>query len=145
MLRKSLLLILSVLSLGACTAQDGKPLPKSSEPQFATAKPILADTESFENLLQTPGVQLIDVRTPSEYSSGYISNAKLVNIANYDEFKATVAKLDKAKPVMVYCAAGGRSNQAAAYLSDQGFGEVYDLKGGINAWKSNGKNLALDN
>jgi rhodanese-related sulfurtransferase len=43
--------------------------------------------------------------------------------------------LDKNKPVLVYCAAGGRSASAAKDLKKAGFKKVYDLEGGYDAWE----------
>lgn len=48
-------------------------------------------------------------------------------------------KLDKEKPVYIYCRSGGRSGKAAKQLADEGFTEIYDLDGGILEW--NKKNL----
>ncbi|MBS1488433.1 MAG: rhodanese-like domain-containing protein [Bacteroidetes bacterium] len=50
-----------------------------------------------------------------------------------DDFKEKVAKLDKSKPVFVYCLAGGRSKSAAKIMADLGFAAVYDLSGGYRA------------
>ena len=51
-------------------------------------------------------------------------------------FETNLAKLDKEKPVAVYCKVGGRSGQAMAKMQELGFKEVYNLKGGMDAWKS---------
>lgn len=80
---------------------------------------------------------LLDVRTADEVKSGYIAGAK--NIDWYSpNFKTEVAKLDKTKPVYVYCAVGGRSSSARDLLLSLGFKEVHQLTGGIGAWKSAG-------
>jgi rhodanese-related sulfurtransferase len=145
MMRNSLTAILLVFSLGACNGQQNSPMSESSTAsQIEPKSSALIDSDSFERKLPEPGVQLIDVRTPGEYAAGYIGNATLLDISEYESFKTAIAELDKSKPVMVYCAAGGRSGQAAAYLSDQGFREVYDLKGGINSWRSAGKNITIN-
>ncbi|MCO6475600.1 MAG: rhodanese-like domain-containing protein [Phaeodactylibacter sp.] len=80
-------------------------------------------------------LQLIDVRTPKEYSEGHIEGA--VNIDFYDEgFRQQLEqKLDKDNPVMLYCRSGRRSANAAKQMQALGFKEVYDLKGGILDWK----------
>lgn len=88
----------------------------------------------FSQLIKKPGAQLIDVRTPREFSNGFISGAKNIDY-NGDSFEKQMKKLDKNKPVLVYCAAGGRSENAAELLKEWGFKEVYDLEGGYNAWK----------
>ena len=56
-------------------------------------------------------VQLVDVRTPQEWGTGHIDGALHIDWFD-DDFKVRVAKLDKEKPVRLYCAAGGRSEEA---------------------------------
>lgn len=77
--------------------------------------------------------QVLDVRTAEEFAGGHLSGAKQIDFYK-DDFKANLAKLDKNKPVFVYCAGGVRSGSAAKILSDMGFKQIYDLKGGIRAW-----------
>ncbi len=101
-----------------------------------TAQPInkkVSKTE-FAELIKKKGAQLIDVRTSREFSNGYIEGAKNIDY-NGDSFEKQMKKLDKNKPVLVYCAAGGRSENAAELLKEWGFSEVYDLEGGYNGWK----------
>ena len=88
----------------------------------------------FVELMKKTGAQLIDVRTPREFSNGFIEGAKNIDY-NGDTFEKQMKKLDKTKPVLVYCAAGGRSENAAELLQEWGFKEVYDLEGGYNGWK----------
>ncbi len=98
--------------------------------------------DAFEAMLKSDTtVQLVDVRTPGEFQSGYIAGAKLINIQDAD-FAQKISQLDKNRPVMVYCAVGGRSANAAGQFSKLGFTKVYDLKGGITAWKEKGKAVA---
>jgi rhodanese-related sulfurtransferase len=49
---------------------------------------------------------------------------------NGDQFNAATEKLDKNKPVFVYCRSGGRSGKCAQMCKDMGFKEIYDMKGG---------------
>lgn len=93
----------------------------------------------FESLLaKDKSIQLVDVRTPEEYAAGHIENARLMDYYE-PNFAAQLAKLDKSKSVAVYCAAGGRSGSAAEQLKKMGFTKVYDLDGGMRAWRSAGK------
>ena len=46
----------------------------------------------------------------------------------------TISKLDKNKPVLLYCAMGGRSSKASKVFKSQGFKKIYDLKGGFLSW-----------
>ncbi len=94
------------------------------------------NANDFEAMLaKDKSVQLVDVRTPREYASGHIEGARLINY--YDaNFAQQIGNLDKSKPVMVYCAAGSRSAGAADQLAKMGFKKVYDLQGGMNAWRA---------
>lgn len=87
--------------------------------------------------LRADTVQLIDVRTPDEWSRGHIEGALHIDWFS-DDFKAQVEKLDKNAPVRLYCAAGGRSEEAREMLRGMGFRDVLDLDGGIGAWKKSG-------
>jgi thioredoxin len=94
------------------------------------------DVKSFAEKLKTnENPQLLDVRTPEEYSVEHIGNAKNVNW-NGDDFVAKVNSYDKSKPIFVYCKVGGRSAQAANKLAELGFKEIYNLNGGIMKWNA---------
>lgn len=92
-------------------------------------------TDSFAIAIKNPDVQILDVRTPSEYNSGHIKSAFLADWLQPEEFKRRVGFLDKSKPVVVYCAAGPRSEKAADWLAKNGFSQVQYLKGGFTKWK----------
>lgn len=98
----------------------------------------VVDISTYERQLKQPEIQLIDVRTPEEFSEGHIENAKNINIMGND-FDTQVANLDKTKPVMVYCKSGGRSAKASARLKELGFTTITDLEGGITNWNSENK------
>jgi rhodanese-related sulfurtransferase len=75
---------------------------------------------------------LLDVRRPDEVAQGVIPGAKHIVL---DELPAKADMLLKDKPLVVYCAKGGRSAQACAFLAAKGFKELYNLEGGIEAWQ----------
>lgn len=96
-------------------------------------------TDEFEKqLAKSNDAQLLDVRTPDEYGEGHLAKAANVDYKSAD-FSAKIAKLDKSKPVYVYCLSGGRSAAAATALHESGFKEVYDMKGGYLKWNTSGK------
>ena len=97
--------------------------------------------DEFEKAVNKDSVQILDVRTPGEYASGHIKNTLLANWNDEKEFSRRVAFVDKNKPVYVYCLAGGRSAAAAEKMRAMGFEKVYELKGGVNAWKAGNKTL----
>lgn len=105
----------------------------------AQTKTVLTLTE-FEKAIASDSVQVLDVRTDAEYKSGHIKNAFWANWNDPKEFERRTSFLNKKKPVYVYCLAGGRSAAAAQKLKEKGF-KVFDLQGGMNAWKANQKPL----
>lgn len=107
--------------------------------QGQTAKPVQTlDVKTYaEKLKNTEKPQLLDVRTPEEYSVEHLENADNVNV-NSSDFASKAALYDKSKPIFVYCKVGGRSAQAADKLVAMGFTEVYNLEGGIMKWTTAG-------
>jgi len=96
--------------------------------------------EEMKTLLELEDIQLIDVRTAQEYSEGHIDNAQ--NIDYFSEtFEADIAKLDKNKPVIVYCKSGNRSAKCAKKMEEAGFVKIYDLDGGISKWRHEGNTI----
>ncbi len=91
------------------------------------------DSQKFEEFLITPNVQLVDSRTPEEFSEGHIPGAQNINIKSED-FDAQICSLDKSQPVAVYCRGGRRSKEAAKRLVNAGF-KVVELDSGILSWK----------
>lgn len=78
------------------------------------------------------GVVLLDVRTPKEYGQGHIPGAVHVPLA---DIGSRVKKLKKDKEIVVYCQSGNRSIWAIRRLIAMGYRNLYNLKGGYNAWK----------
>ncbi|MCZ4408710.1 rhodanese-like domain-containing protein [Cryomorphaceae bacterium 1068] len=115
-----------------------------AQEQGAQSSPVEVEVSEASELIAQGNLILLDVRTPGEVNQGYIEGALNLNISTWDEFKAGVDQLDKTEPVMVYCKVGGRSHQAAVYLVENGFTQVYDIKGGILAWEKAGEPLKKD-
>jgi len=87
---------------------------------------------AFQQLMQN-NYTLIDVRTPDEFAAGYIENAVNIDF-NAPNFNTQISTLDKEQPLLIYCAAGGRSAKAAALMESLGFKKVYELQGGYRNW-----------
>lgn len=89
-----------------------------------------------------PDFIIIDLRTPKEYSEGYIPNA--VNIDFYSrKFRLDLDSLDKSKTYLIYCHSGGRSGRTLGLMKRLGFQKVYNLDGGIARWEKEGLPLYL--
>ncbi len=118
---KSTLVVLALLVGGVSFAQ---------EPGTHDVK-----VQKFEELVKGGKGIILDVRTAKEFAEGHLDGA--VNIDYFDPaFNEKVAKLDKTKPVYVYCHSGGRSAKAMKIMNGAGFKSIYNLVGGYNAWKS---------
>ncbi|RNC85019.1 MAG: rhodanese-like domain-containing protein [Winogradskyella sp.] len=94
----------------------------------------LVTADEMKTIIEREDVQLIDVRTPSEFESVHIKSAQNIDFRS-PTFDADIQKLDKSKPVLLYCKSGGRSAKCAKKLKDAGFEKVYDLDGGISKWE----------
>lgn len=99
------------------------------------------DAAEFDKDIQQPEVQVFDVRTAGEFSTGHLPHALQADYTKKEEFKDRVQYLDKKKTVYIYCLSGGRSTAAAKWMRENGFADVVELEGGINAWKRAGKQL----
>jgi phage shock protein E len=95
------------------------------------------DAKTFEQKIQEPNAVVIDVRTPEEIADGYIQGATIFTDVNGNDFEKQIQALDKTKTYLVYCRSGARSSKAAEYMVGNGFGNVYNLSGGILDWKGN--------
>ncbi len=93
--------------------------------------------QEMQQISQMDGVQLVDVRTPEEYSEGYIEGFQNIDFFS-NTFSQDIEKLDKSKPVIVYCKSGNRSAKSAKKMQEAGFYKIYDLEGGITKWKLEG-------
>lgn len=82
-------------------------------------------------------VQVLDVREPDEYSGplGHIRGARLIPLG---ELAGRTDELDKNRPIVAVCRAGGRSAQATLILQQAGFDKVANLSGGMLRWRAEG-------
>lgn len=92
------------------------------------------EPEVYKLQVKSSPQQFVDVRTPQEYSQGYIAGAENIDF-KAEGFLSKMEKFDRNEPVYIYCRSGNRSSRAAAQLLEMGFKNIVDLKGGYNAWK----------
>jgi rhodanese-related sulfurtransferase len=112
---------LAIILFFGCITKDDKTI------QIVTQK-------EMELILKEDQVQLVDVRTLSEFKAGSILNAQNIDFLS-DDFDTQIKELDKSKPVIVFCQKGGRSAKCAKKMQDLGFTKIYDLEGGYSKWK----------
>ena len=91
------------------------------------------EDELFQSATRNPDAVIIDARTPSEYASGRILNARNIDFLNAS-YLSEIEELDKEVPYYVYCHSGQRSKSMAKQMKKLGFKHVYNLSGGIMAW-----------
>ena len=128
-------LILVSLGVNSCTSSQSSPDGKEITQTGQIAKDVT--TSEFNDFIKKGEGQLIDVRTPNEFESGNI--APSTNIDFYSPgFQDQLTKLDKNKPVYLYCRSGRRSGITMNLMKDMGFIAVYNLDGGIIEWQEQG-------
>jgi len=93
--------------------------------------------------IEFESIQLIDVRTPEEFKEGSLKKSQNICITNED-FRDQAEKLDKSKPVYLYCKSGRRSAKAAEVLKQMGFKIIYEMPGGYEAWKEMGYEIKTE-
>ena len=101
------------------------------------------DVQGFSDLIETPGVVVLDVRTASEYAEGHIAGAVVIDQGQSDFLEKAKSVLPTDKKIAVYCRSGRRSANAAGRLAAEGY-QCVNLKGGILAWKEAGKAVTTD-
>ena len=94
---------------------------------------VSVGAEEFAREIAKSGVQIVDVRTASEYAEGHIPGAVNIDVLSSD-FSEKITSLDKEHTVALYCRSGRRSKSAAAEAAKQGF-KVVELDGGVLSWK----------
>lgn len=118
--------------LSACSTDKS---PESAV--VAPPTPVVTDLTPAEFASKSREEILIDVRTPSEIAQGKIDHSLAMDYSQ-DDFFEKVSQLPKDREIYLYCAVGGRSSKAGELLIQQGFTKVYNLKGGLTAWRDAG-------
>ena len=111
---------------------------------------LTIDMKTFEELKQK-GVPIVDIRTAEEWErTGIINGAYKITFYDiYGDthpaqwfFKVGHLLKNEKSPLIIYCASGRRSHKVGEILSDMGFENIYELKGGIHkGWIDLGKKI----
>ena len=105
------------------------PTPTQASPAatFQTITPLQA-----KSMIETRAdLQIIDVRSPDEFRQGALPGSVLIP---FWDFMKGRYDLPKDKPLLLVCAVGGRSLAVGQLLATKGYREIYNLKGGLDAW-----------
>ena len=87
--------------------------------------------KSWNKLISNKETLIVAARKPFEYDVGTFKNSINPNIQNFRDFPKYLKKIDKAKPVAMFCTGGIRCEKASIFLKRKGFKNVFQLKGGI--------------
>ncbi|NRA25546.1 MAG: thiosulfate sulfurtransferase GlpE [Oleispira sp.] len=85
-----------------------------------------------KTLIDQGDSQIIDIRDALSFQAGHMSNATRIDNQNIAQF---IDQANQQAPLIVCCYHGNSSQNAAHYLSEQGFQQVYSLDGGFEQWK----------
>lgn len=142
-MRSSLLCLL--LSLVLLSQQGRSESAPTSPPEVVLPAEIgfISPADVQRHLVEHLDTQIIDVRTGEERQMrGYILNSLNIDHFHGQRKLDALAKLDKSKPSIVYCAIGGRAKLVALEMHQMGFKNILLLKGGFNAWTATGQAVA---
>ncbi len=128
------LVLLIVAGCSAAKVMDSE-VPQQTVAETAqvqdNALPQRIDVDPAQFEAQMNGNYVIlDVRSYEEFEEGFIEGAVLIPV---DELESRYSEIEKYDKILVYCRSGNRSVTASQILLDNGFKEVYNLLGGIQA------------
>ena len=133
-MNQAILFALSVLLFASALRAADAPTTRS------TTQPAVHNigVDEFEKLTADSKNVILDVRTPREFAAGHLPGSVNINWTD-KSFAEKIASLDKSKTYLVHCAIGGRSAKACSKLDEEKFLNIYNLKGGYEAWTKAGK------
>lgn len=137
---KKKLVVIGVLFLAACSGnanqKDSQPKDGGGQAQLSqaesTAYTSYSPVQTMELIKQKQDLVIIDVRSPEELKEGKIENSTLIPFFDIMRGNYTIPQ---DRPLLLICAVGGRSYAAMQILAQKGYKEIYNLQGGIAAWK----------
>ncbi len=106
---------------------------------FSSIKEIEAP-KLAELLGQKADIQVVDIRQPAEIASGTVPGAELMPMHT---IPLRIQDIKQDKPVILVCRSGARSAQACMFLAQNGYENIYNLRGGLMGWAGSGQQLGL--
>lgn len=129
---------LLILLLAAIACSD-KTAPENNQASSSSSQTSIfrsLSPQEAKALIETrKDLVLVDVRSPQELYEGSIPGSQLMPFTDLAQGRVT---LPTGQPLLLICAVGGRSYAVGQYFSGKGYGEIYNLSGGISAWKAAG-------
>lgn len=106
---------------------------------FSSVKEIDAKELAAWKSDEARSFRIIDVREPMEIAQGSIPGAEPMPMSTLGNRLSEIAKDEE---LVFICRSGARSGQVVAYLAQNGFENVYNLRGGVMGWAQNGFDFA---
>jgi len=95
--------------------------------------------KKWNKLIKNKDTLVLDSRKPFEYEVGTFKRSVNPDVDNFREFPKYLNKLNKNKPIAMFCTGGIRCEKASVFLERKGFKNIYQLKGGILNYLKNVK------
>ena len=129
---KTIILSIVILAIFSGCISDTKPSEKSRYTDISV--------QQGKEMVDRGEVFILDVRTPEEYAAGHIKGSTLLALQDIpeQELGEKLKDIPKDRKILVYCRTDRRSTQASQILVENGFSEVYNMKGGIIGWMNAG-------
>ena len=130
-----------LLSFSSCN--EAKKTETTTEQNTATEQTTTVSKQKVEKLepvefrikmAELIVYNIVDVRTSAEFAQASIAKAKNIDFDS-SSFEEELGKLEKDKPLFIYCKSGGRSEKAVEKAKEMGFERIIELDGGMDAWK----------
>ena len=129
-MRRIAVTLVLAAALAACSKKSEQapaPAPAAAPAHGSdTATPVAKDPATAKQMIAS-GALVLDVRTPEEYADGHVASAQNMPVDSIHDRLPQIAQLtgdDKAKPIVVYCAAGRRAARAKKTLEEAGYSNV---------------------
>lgn len=103
-------------------------------------KPDLLSLKEFKSYLGRKDVEIIDVRSETEYKAGHIKGVKHIP---YPDLAGYMTRMDKNKEIVVHCQSGVRSVIAYSMLKANGFKKIRNFAGGVNEWTAGNNEVMI--
>lgn len=109
----------------------------------ARAQDVGALTPQDVIRLMNQGATVLDVRSQQDYAAGHIAGARHFDPAQLSNGTDALKKY-RERPLIIYCDRGSIATTAVRVLARDGFSKVFNLRGGLTAWRAENLPLARD-
>jgi rhodanese-related sulfurtransferase len=129
---KTIILSIVILVLFSGCVSDTKPPEKTQYTDISV--------QQGKEMIDRGEVYILDVRTQEEYASGHINGSTLLAVQDIpkQDLNVKLKDIPKDRKILVYCRSGRRSAMASGILAENGYAQVYNMKGGITEWMNAG-------